>query len=348
MNNYLRILIVFSFWNILFSAIQFWIIIEFNNDTLKALYDSVISNTIITVISFALFYISKNIHLQAFHFIKPIAILGAGVFGSYYLQKTIISLVVNDTNYDQFVSQGYKLRLVFNFLTINSAGLISFIWNYKTNKQAEQAQLSENEKLLKEAELLNLRQQIQPHFLFNSLNSISALLVIKPNLAQKMIQELADFLRGTLKKDSNALVSLQSEINHLQLYLNIEMVRFEHRLLIDYQIEESTKELLLPSLLLQPIVENAIKFGLYGTTDKITINISSKKFHEMLLIEVTNPFDQDATTQNKGAGFGLNSIARRLYLLYARHDLLKISTLQNTFTTQILIPQTVSYESNNN
>jgi hypothetical protein len=90
LNNYLRILIVFSFWNILFSAIQFWIIIEFNNDTLKALYDSVISNTIITVISFALFYISKNIHLQAFHFIKPIAILGAGVFGSYYLKKTII------------------------------------------------------------------------------------------------------------------------------------------------------------------------------------------------------------------------------------------------------------------
>jgi len=332
----------------LFSAIQFWVIIEFTNNYLTAIYDSVISNTIIAIISMALYYISKNIHLQTFQFIKPIAILSAGIFGSYYLQKNIISIVVNNAAYDTFVTQSYKLRLVFNFLLINSAALISFIWNYKTNKQAEQTQLTENEKLLKEAELLNLRQQIQPHFLFNSLNSISALLVIKPHLAQKMIQELADFLRGTLKKDANAFVSFQSEVSHLQLYLNIEMVRFEHRLKIDYKIEDHTYQLLLPSLLLQPIVENAIKFGLYGTNEKITITISSKKVQEMLLIEVTNPFDQEATTHHKGAGFGLNSIARRLYLLFSRHDLLKIHTVQNTFITQIFIPQTVSHESNNN
>lgn len=347
MNNYLRILVLFCLWNILFSAIQFWVIIEFTNNYQNAIYDSVITNTIITMVSIALYYVSKSIPTQTFHLIKPVVILGSGIFGSYFLQKNLISIVVNDIDYDVFISQTYKIRLVFNFLLLNSVALISFIWNYKTNKQAEQSQFTENEKLLKEAELLNLRQQIQPHFLFNSLNSISALLVIKPHLAQKMIQELAGFLRGTLKKDSNALVTFQSELNHLQLYLNIEMVRFEHRLQIEYKIDEETNQMFLPSLLLQPIVENAIKFGLYGITEKVTIYVSSKIVNGMLQIEVNNPFDQETIKHNQGAGFGLNSIARRLYLLFSRHDLLKTNTFQNTFTTQILIPQTVSHESNN-
>jgi LytS/YehU family sensor histidine kinase len=216
--------------------------------------------------------------------------------------------------------------------------MVSFIWNYKTNKQSETQRLADNEQLLRDAELLDLRQQIQPHFLFNSLNSISALLVTKPNSAQKMIQELAAFLRGTLKKENNGLVTLAAELNHLQLYLNIEMVRFGHRLKVENNIDANTENRSLPTLLLQPIVENAIKFGLYGTTEQITIHITSKIQNDMLFIEITNPYDIEAHYANKGAGFGLNSIARRLYLLFGRNDLLKIHTKENIFITQILIP----------
>lgn len=339
MSNKLRIILFFTVWTLLFIFIQFWILVDFNQDPILSFIDAFVSNLVIAAISASLFFISKNYQPNTYQIFHPIAILFAGVYGSFLIQKYAIAFVVDNINYTEFITHTSKIRLVYNFLMLFSSTMISFIWNYKTNKQAETQRISDNEQLLREAELLDLRQQIQPHFLFNSLNSISALLVTKPNLAQKMIQELAEFLRGTLKKEGNGMVSLASEMNHLQLYLNIEMVRFGHRLNVESNIDSNTETRLLPTLLIQPIVENAIKFGLYGTTDQITIHISSKIQNEMLFIEITNPYDTEAHHANKGAGFGLNSIGRRLYLLFGRNDLLKIHTEENIFITQILIPQ---------
>ncbi len=328
----------FSTWTLLFIVIQNWILVDLKHDTILSLFDAIISNLVIAFISASLFFISKNYQPNSYQIFHSIAILLAGVYGSFLVQKYAISFALNDLNYNQFVIDTSKIRLVYNFLMIFSATMVSFIWNYKTNKQSETQRLADNEQLLRDAELLDLRQQIQPHFLFNSLNSISALLVTKPNSAQKMIQELAAFLRGTLKKENNGLVTLAAELNHLQLYLNIEMVRFGHRLKVENNIDANTENRSLPTLLLQPIVENAIKFGLYGTTEQITIHITSKIQNDMLFIEITNPYDIEAHYANKGAGFGLNSIARRLYLLFGRNDLLKIHTKENIFITQILIP----------
>ena len=95
----------------------------------------------------------------------------------------------------------------------------------------------------------------------------------------------------------------------------------------------------LPSLLLQPIVENAIKFGLYDTTDEVTIIIKSREVSSMLEIIITNPYDINTAIQKQGEGFGLSSVQRRLQLIYARPNLLTISKEENKFTTRILIPQ---------
>src|SRR6185436_1417225 len=131
-------------------------------------------------------------------------------------------------------------------------------WFYMKTESERKQRKSDAEKLAREAELTGLRQQLQPHFLFNSLNSISALAGTKPEEARKMIQQLSDFLRGTLKKDDQQLVSLSEELQQLQLYLEIEKVRFGHRLRTEITNDERSLSLQLPSLLLQPIVENAI------------------------------------------------------------------------------------------
>ena len=195
--------------------------------------------------------------------------------------------------------------------------------------------------MAREAELTNLRQQLQPHFLFNSLNSISALAGTRPEEARKMIQQLSDFLRGTVKKDDASLVTLAEELQHLELYLDIEKVRFGHRLSTAIQKSEESLSMKLPSLLLQPIVENAIKFGLYDTMGEIGITISSWVENKMLCIEVKNPFDPATSLPRRGTGFGLSSVQRRLYLLYLRNDLLSTAQHENLFTTTIKIPQTV-------
>ena len=131
--------------------------------------------------------------------------------------------------------------------------------------------------MAKDAELYKLRQQLQPHFLFNSLNSISALTGSQPEKARHMINQLSEFLRGTLKKDEKQWNTLEEEMQYLELYLEIEKVRFGYRLQTNILCEEEALKLELPAMLLQPVVENAIKFGLYDTTGEVLIKVKQKK-----------------------------------------------------------------------
>ncbi len=226
--------------------------------------------------------------------------------------------------------------LMIAFVTVFN-GLRFYIREQDENKKRK----NEAELLMRDAKLAKLRQQLQPHFLFNSLNSISALAGSRPEQARLMIQQLSDFLRGTLKKDEQQLVQLSEELNHLQLYLEIEKVRFGYRLKTDIVIDEKSKEMKLPPLLLQPLVENAIKFGLYDTTGEITISIRATAENNNLHIQIQNPFDAETSTPRAGTGFGLAAVQKRLHLVYSRNDLLSVQQHQNIFTTNLIVPQTL-------
>jgi LytS/YehU family sensor histidine kinase len=154
-----------------------------------------------------------------------------------------------------------------------------------------------------------------------------------------MIHQLSDFLRGTLKKDDQQMVSLAEELQHLNLYLEIEKVRFGHRLDTEISCDNRSSTAVLPALLLQPIVENAIKFGLYDTTDKVTVSIRSEMDGSYLVMMVQNPYDPQTARPRTGTGFGLSGVKRRLYLLFARNDLVETHANDNIFTTIIRVPQ---------
>ena len=217
--------------------------------------------------------------------------------------------------------------------------MISILWYNQQEQKENETRKADAEKLAKEAELFKLRQQLQPHFLFNSLNSINALIGSRPEEARKMVQQLSDFLRGTIKKEETQWVTLQEEMQYLQLYLDIEKVRFGNRLATVIESDEESKKMKLPALLLQPIVENAIKFGLYDTTGETVIRLHTEKKDSELVIKVINPYDPETSSPQKGTGFGLKSVRRRLYLLFARTDLLATETKDNNFTTVVRIPQ---------
>ena len=244
-----------------------------------------------------------------------------------------------DIEYISMLEKANLLRFSVAFLIITCVALVRWIYNIMLKKQMSEGRKSDAEKLLKEAELTGLRQQLQPHFLFNSLNSISALAGTRPEESRKMIQQLSDFLRGTLKKDDQQLRPLKDELTHLQLYLDIEKVRFGHRLKTEINCDEKSLNLLLPPLLLQPIVENAIKFGLYDTIGEITVQLIAKVEGGNLIVTIINPFDLQTAQPRPGTGFGLSSVQRRLYLIYSRNDLLHINHANNLFTTTLKIPQ---------
>ena len=225
------------------------------------------------------------------------------------------------------------------FLLTGCMSLIGELWYSLSEQKEYESRKADAEKLAREAELSKLRQQLQPHFLFNSLNSISALVSIQPERARKMIQQLSDFLRGTLKKEENQWTTLGEELQHLQLYLDIEKVRFGHRLNTEVISDEESNRRQLPHMLLQPLVENAIKFGLYDTIAPVAIRIKTFTENMYLVVSVENPFDPETSSPKKGTGFGLSSVQRRLYLLFARNDLLTTTVDNNLFTTVIKIPQ---------
>ena len=239
--------------------------------------------------------------------------------------------------YDSFFSQSLLIRGATGFLVISCMALISVLWYTLQDRHETEKRRTDADRLAREAELNSLRQQLQPHFLFNSLNSINALVGSQPQKARTMIHQLSDFLRGTLKKEQKEWITLEEELQHLELYLDIEKVRFGHRL--SAVINNETTGTKLPVMLLQPVVENAIKFGLYDTTGDIEISLSAKKEDGYLSIQVKNPFDPETSSPKKGTGFGLSSVERRLYLLFARKDLLKTSTENDHFITTIKIPQ---------
>lgn len=242
--------------------------------------------------------------------------------------------------YTAFLGNSLITRASIGLLMLGCVTLALVIWyNWEEQKENEKRK-QDSEKLAKDAELFKLRQQLQPHFLFNSLNSINALIGSRPEEARRMVQQLSDFLRGTLKKEEHQQVSLQEELQYLQLYLEIEKVRFGNRLATSIESDDTISQMKMPALLLQPIVENAIKFGLYDTTGETLIRIKTFKEENNLVIQVNNPFDPETASSNQGTGFGLKSVQRRLYLLYGRNDLLVTGTKENIFTTTVKIPQT--------
>ncbi len=232
-----------------------------------------------------------------------------------------------------------NIRFAIAFLINGCMAMMNLLWYTQQEKDESDARKMETVNLAKEAELYKLRQQLQPHFLFNSLNSISALTGSQPENARHMIQQLSDFLRGTLKKDEHQWDTLEAEMQYLQLYLDIEKVRFGYRLQTDIQITEQALQMKLPAMLLQPVVENAIKFGLYDTIGEVVILIAAHITDAGLEVTVQNPYDEETAQPLGGTGFGLASIKRRLFLLFARHDLLTTTVKENNFITKILIPQ---------
>lgn len=243
--------------------------------------------------------------------------------------------------YLSFLAAATPVRYLFNLLNITLLSVFTYLWFYFRDEKSRQKQLIDAEALNREAELTSLRQQLQPHFLFNSLNSISALVGSRPEEARKMLHQLSEFLRVTLRKDHHDTFSLKDEIQHLQLYLDIEKVRFGHRLSTTIRAGEEVLAAKIPPLILQPLVENAIKFGLYDVQGDVNILIDCHMENNFAVITITNPFDPQTSTPKKGAGFGLTSVQRRLYLLHARNDLLSTEHKNNLFTTTVKIPQSI-------
>jgi len=165
--------------------------------------------------------------------------------------------------------------------------------------------------LAQESELKALRAQLNPHFLFNSLNSLSALTAVDPARAREMCVLLSDFLRRSLGLGERRLVALREELELAKAYLAIEQIRFGRRLQLAWTVDPAAEPALLPTLLLQPLVENAIKHGIAALPEGGTLAVSAEVRDGHVIVTVDNPLDPDSPPP-QGLGLGLRQVRQRL------------------------------------
>ena len=188
-----------------------------------------------------------------------------------------------------------------------------------------------------QAELRMLRTQIDPHFLFNSLNSISALTSQNPSAARQMTLQLAEFFRHTLGLEAHRKVTVNDEAKLLMHFLAIEQVRFGARLTVEQAIADDTGNCLLPPMILQPLVENAVKHGIGNLAQGGTVRIAATRTGAIVQLTVENDIDEDMPSAS-GKGIGLDNVRQRLAAMYGNEARLRCTREQHQFRVAITLP----------
>ncbi|KOH45287.1 sensor histidine kinase [Sunxiuqinia dokdonensis] len=272
--------------------------------------------------------------VMLYHLIGASILNGIWIYVTFILTKIIAPPHLQEL-YDTLpgkVFSGYVLYVLYVlfFYSINY---------YQTLKEKIQKE-SELKALIREAELSALKSQINPHFLFNSLNSIASLTISSPEKAQEMVINLSRFMRYSLQHDQDETVSLKDELENIKLYLSIEKVRFGRKLNPVFNIEESCQGVQIPNMILQPLFENAIKYGVYEATEPVSITTKCKNEKGHVTICIENDYDGESS-RNRGEGIGLRNIRQRLELIYGSAELLRITDQKTSFKVELLLPKTI-------
>ena len=323
-----------------FSTFQLIVLSRLGFDLKVGLIDSVslffLSIIFINLIYIVQRYYHSKIALNTSNLSSVILFAGLTVITHYFIS---FGFLRDHPNFLTYLDKSVLFKSVITILVYIICMLLFWIDQQKIQEERIHDFAIEKERESIRIELNSIQQQFKPHFLFNSLNSINALTLSNPEEARRMVHLLSEFMRAAVRDNQSELVELEQEINHIKLYTDIEKVRFGSRLTVDYKIENDASTLKLPSLILQPIIENAVKYGLYGHTDNVSITIRARIENKNLIISVTNPYSDELQSTVKGTGFGLQSIEKKMLILYKRANLLSIERVKQAFTTTLIIPQ---------
>ena len=218
--------------------------------------------------------------------------------------------------------------------------VIGYVVAYYSELRRQERHAAELETNLIGAELQVLKTQLQPHFLFNTLHSVAALVRTNPRAAEKMVCSLGDLLRMTLAAEDMPKVTLRRELEFLQMYLDIQRVRFQDRLVTDIQVADEVLDAAVPYLLLQPLVENAIKYGVDRRPGAGKIEICIRRTEDNLRISVANDNGaSDAVPEQARLGIGLENIRGRLRILYDSKGQLSVQELSDgRYQVEVRVP----------
>jgi len=325
----------------------FFLVLQFSSDIRLSVFDSEIqwwynSNPIILVSGFLAFYLQALIvYFILLNFYEKRGLLITGlilivalpllIFLRFGIQEILTDILFGVRNYNPETLMSYYFldNVYFTFL-FSSFSLFYFFHHYGTHKQQLQAELA---LLNKKSELEFLKSQVNPHFLFNNLNSIYSLVYAQSNKALLAIEHLSELLRYGLYENEE-LVSLEKELEILDRYIALQQLRCDYPINIKMKIDESARQFQILPLSLTSILENAFKHGIYRETDEELIISVDKKLNG-LNIMVSNSFQLNEN--NNSGGLGLDNLRRRLQLIFPNNHNLTVCRVENRYIVNLYL-----------
>lgn len=285
-------------------------------------------------------FLNKSINKQFVYLIASAFVFSfVYSFLSVFIEDTFLGILGDRMKGLSFLNKVIRVSLgCFLFLTIWN--LLYYISHFVQNTRAEQLDKIRLESLVKELELKTIKSHINPHFIFNALNSIRALVDENPERARTAITELSNILRSSMHADKEETTSLEKELNIVKDYLALELIRFEKRLKIFYDIDEDTLDQQIPPMMLQTLVENAIKHGISRKIDGGEINIISNFVGDKHELIVRN--SGQLATETIQEGFGISSTYDRLNLLFGKNAKFELNNIDTeTVEAKITLPVSI-------
>ncbi len=332
-------LVLFGLFTILHFLVMY---IQGGFETLIILVDALVSQVLLFMMLLSLWYV---IRFSGAHSATSLRQFSGSFFALLFLvliwvfasRKLLESLFAANEAYKAFLGDTMIIRAVFGL----GMGIIVhfFFYNYHLIRVTREAVKREHQlkNLVQQTELQALKNQLNPHFIYNSLNTISSLTTTAPDKAREMVIRLSDFLRYALKQDTMQLTTLKNEIASIKLYLEIEAVRFGEKLHPEFYFQDQDLDQELPVMILQPLFENAIKHGVQESDQPVSIIFETFRRDNNLVLSITNAYDPRYSSF-RGEGVGLENIRNRLRLIDGNGNLLQVKTENKTFNASLTIP----------
>ena len=296
------------------------------------------------LMSLSSWYVCRSLPLKTTSVLRILGVLATSAIvsaGLWIIIGEVLAILLGNFPFSAPVAAAYRNQIIL----FSSVGLGLYLLSvavhylmitFEQTREAERRTL-ELKILAQNAELRALQFQVNPHFLFNSLNSVSALITKDPVAARSMTQLLADFLRQSLRFGTLDSIPLHEELSLCKRFLDIEQVRYGARLQFDQEVADEAKGLAIPPLLLQPLIENAIVHGIAHLVEGGTITLKAETRGDKLHISVRNPCDS-ARPKTKGNRMGLENVRKRLITLSPTEARLDVSEDSGIFTANVTLP----------
>jgi sensor histidine kinase YesM len=339
--NFLKL--YFIVWGLI-AIMQFMFLLMTGQKVFTALLQSLLSNAAFSALGFGIWFVvnyktTSNDKLSIFLRFAMASILVVILWMgfNFVIEKLLFR-----------ISSGvivFKRRLLLQFVVGNLLCIIMILIYHLMIVASKYTEKSNSEKrlqnLLTETRLNALKAYINPHFLFNSLNSVNALISISPEKAREMLVNLSDYFRYSLKQKDSAFVDFKEELSNALTYLEIEKLKFNDKIELSIDIEKNSDNIKVPVMILQPMFENIIKHAVSESLETIYIDLKAKIKEPYLEIILSNNFDTSSIS-GTGTGIGLSTNFERFNLIYKRNDLIEVNKNNNIFKVTLKIPMTIN------